>query len=184
MRDEKPLFDLAQQLRTAVETNREEGGSRVEEVAVTLLPDRRLSVSAPVERDGAVYGLLQADTAAPAPRPARASGGVVADVAKIVLPLLVLLWLGFRGERTSAVPAPALAAVAGLLLARRSLDGRPPRQHRALECEPGRRGRGGAGRGGRRRARPAGAGRDRRRRGCAPRTGELGRAIASVSRSA
>ena len=117
VRDEKPIFDLAQQLRTAVETNREEGGVRVEEVAVVPLPDRRLAVSVPVEREGIVYGLLQAETTGDAPPPARSLGRIAADVAKIALPLLVLLWLGFGGRRAAAVPLPALTVVAGLLLA-------------------------------------------------------------------
>ncbi len=117
VRDEKPLFDLAQQLRTAVETNREEGKARVEEVAVALLPDRRLSLAVPVERAGSVYALLQAETVAAAPPPARALGRIAADVAKIALPLLVLLWIGFGGKRSVKIPAAALVVVAALLLA-------------------------------------------------------------------
>lgn len=117
VRDEKPLFDLAQQLRTAVETNREEGGSRVEEVAVAPLADRRLSVAVPVEREGGVYGLLQAETAVAAPPAEGALGPLAADVAKIVLPLLLLLWFGFGGGRGARVPAGALAATIALLLA-------------------------------------------------------------------
>ena len=117
VRDEKPLFDLAQQLRTAVETNREEGAARVEEVAVTVLADRRIAASVPVERDGLVYGLLQAETVAAAPPPVRSLGGIAADVAKVALPLLLLLWFGFGGARSRWIPGPALVALAGLLLA-------------------------------------------------------------------
>lgn len=58
-RDEKPLFDQAERLRAAIETNRSEGGARKEEIEAANTPSGSLALAAPVEKDGAVVGMVQ-----------------------------------------------------------------------------------------------------------------------------
>ncbi len=58
-RDEKSIFDRGQRLRAAVETNRDEGVSRKDEVETEKLPDGTFSLAAPVEKDGAVIGMVE-----------------------------------------------------------------------------------------------------------------------------
>jgi arabinogalactan oligomer/maltooligosaccharide transport system permease protein len=62
-REEKPLYDRGQRLRAAVETNRQEGVARKEEIEVEAVPSGGLSLAAPVEREGAVVGLVEMETA-------------------------------------------------------------------------------------------------------------------------
>jgi len=64
-RDEKPLFDLAQLLRAAVENNRDPSAPRKEEVVFSPREDGALEVAAPLERDGGVVGMVQVVAAAP-----------------------------------------------------------------------------------------------------------------------
>jgi arabinogalactan oligomer/maltooligosaccharide transport system permease protein len=113
-RDEKALFDLGEQLRAAVETNRDEGRAREDEVAVAPLEGGRWSVAAPVELAGRVVGLVAAETR-PAPAPPRdALPAVFLDLAKPVLPLLVLLVVARRSPRLGR--PRALLALAGALV--------------------------------------------------------------------
>ncbi len=58
-REEKPLYDRGQRLRAAVETNREEGTARKVEVETEALPTGGRQLSAPVEVDGAVVGMVE-----------------------------------------------------------------------------------------------------------------------------
>jgi arabinogalactan oligomer/maltooligosaccharide transport system permease protein len=61
-RDEKWLFDLGQELRAAVDTNREEGGYRKEQVAIERPGGGRIIVAMPLASTGeGVWGLLRAD---------------------------------------------------------------------------------------------------------------------------
>ncbi|HEX5856358.1 MAG TPA: sugar ABC transporter permease [Thermoanaerobaculia bacterium] len=76
-REEKPLFDRGQRLRSAVETNRQEGVARKEEIEVEVLPAGGLTLAAPVERDGAVVGLVEMETARPARNPVPLAGVAV-----------------------------------------------------------------------------------------------------------
>ncbi|MGZ5429765.1 MAG: carbohydrate ABC transporter permease [Thermoanaerobaculia bacterium] len=68
-REEKPLYDRGQRLRAAVETNRQEGKARKEEIEVEALPSGGLTLAAPVEKDGAVAGLVEIETARSARAP-------------------------------------------------------------------------------------------------------------------
>jgi len=114
-REEKPLFDLGQRLRAAVEAARAEGRAREDQVAVERLAGGGLSVAAPVEREGAVVGLVLLEIGpAPSPEPSRVAGYFLA-VAKPVLPFLVLLAIFFRGARAARLRA-ALVGVGALLL--------------------------------------------------------------------
>jgi len=60
-RSEKPLFDLAAQLRANAENNRAEGIKRLEEIAVEALPGGLLRVSAPVQVGDAYWGVAQVE---------------------------------------------------------------------------------------------------------------------------
>lgn len=61
-REEKPLFDLGQSLRAAVQGNREGGGARSAEISLERRPDGVLALSAPLERNGEVVGMVQMET--------------------------------------------------------------------------------------------------------------------------
>jgi arabinogalactan oligomer/maltooligosaccharide transport system permease protein len=89
VREEKPYFDLGQELRAAVETNRDEGAAREEELRLETLAGGWLRVAAPVERaaadmeQSAVVGLVQIETApelppTPAASPLAALGALAA----------------------------------------------------------------------------------------------------------
>ncbi len=117
MLDEKPLFDLGQKLRAAVEGNREgaEGAARAPEISMDRGRARegRLSLAAPLERDGQVTGqvtgMVQMDT-----RTRREAGAFawLPFLAAWLAPVLVLFLLSFvLGERRWW-----LAAVAAVLL--------------------------------------------------------------------
>jgi arabinogalactan oligomer / maltooligosaccharide transport system permease protein len=68
-REEKPLYDRAQRLRAAVETNRQEGIPRKDEIEVERLQGSALSLAGPLEKDGDVVGMAEIRTAGPAPAP-------------------------------------------------------------------------------------------------------------------
>ncbi len=61
-REEKPLYDLGQELRGNIETNISEKTKREEEVSLER-KDGRVLIAAPVEKDGSVIGLVQIDSA-------------------------------------------------------------------------------------------------------------------------
>ncbi len=63
-KDEKPLYDQGQRLRAAVDTNREEGAARKGEIEVAARPGGGWTLALPVEVNGAVSGVVQADLAA------------------------------------------------------------------------------------------------------------------------
>jgi arabinogalactan oligomer/maltooligosaccharide transport system permease protein len=65
-RDEKPLYDLGQNLRAAVEENRQgaEGAARRPEIGLERRAGGVLSLAAPVERGGEVVGMAQMETQA------------------------------------------------------------------------------------------------------------------------
>lgn len=124
-REEKPLFDLAQKLRAAVEQNREaeadatedarDEGGRQEEIAVERLPGGGLALAAPVERAGEVVGMVQMETA-----PARDAAGVpwLPALAAGLVPVLLFVPLAWAiGERRALLAAASalllVAAVAG-----------------------------------------------------------------------
>ncbi len=68
-REEKPLYDRAQRIATAVRTNREEQGGRKDEVEVERLPSGGLSLAAPLDLDGAPVGIVELETAPLPPAP-------------------------------------------------------------------------------------------------------------------
>lgn len=112
--EEKPLFDLGQKLRAAVEGNREgaEGAARAPEIAIERKPES-LSLAAPLERDGQVIGMVQMDT-----RTRREAGAfswgpfLAAWLAPVIVLLLLSLILGER--RWVLLGAGAVLLVAAL----------------------------------------------------------------------
>ncbi|MEW6368925.1 MAG: sugar ABC transporter permease [Acidobacteriota bacterium] len=109
-RDEKPIYDRGQRLRAAIETNREEGGARKDEIEIAALPSGGLSIAAPLETDGNVTGLVEIETAPPsqlAPRPNPA-----AAIGLLVVPILVFL----MAARTVGERRNALAILAAVLV--------------------------------------------------------------------
>lgn len=110
--DEKPLYDKAQELRAAVETNREEGGARKAEVDIQPQEDGSLLLAAPVEVEGQVAGMVELATPALA-RPAPPSP--LAALAFFFIPALVWLGLSFvLRSQWLLVATSAVALVAGL----------------------------------------------------------------------
>jgi arabinogalactan oligomer/maltooligosaccharide transport system permease protein len=114
-RDEKPLYDLGQRLRAAVEANAQgaEGAARAPELGFERRPDGALALAAPLEPAGTVTGdvtgMVQMETR-PAVEPAAFSW--LPFLAAWLAPVLALFLLSFvLGERRWA-----LAAVAALLL--------------------------------------------------------------------
>jgi arabinogalactan oligomer/maltooligosaccharide transport system permease protein len=114
-REEKPLYDLGQQLRAAVETNREEGRPRKHEVEAARAEGGELTLAAPLELDGQVAGMVelraggQAAGTASGASPLRALGAFGGAVAAfLVLSLLA-------GGRRWLLLVLAVAATAGAL---------------------------------------------------------------------
>ena len=109
-RDEKPLYDLGQRLRTAVTTNREEGGARKEEIEISTTHAGALALAAPVAGDGAVLGIVAVETQ-PLPAPGRPSllYAFLAWVGPVVLFLLLALLVG---ERRAWLAAAAVCSLA------------------------------------------------------------------------
>jgi arabinogalactan oligomer/maltooligosaccharide transport system permease protein len=110
-RDEKPLYDLGQKLRAAVEANRQgaEGAARQPEFGFERQPDGVLALAAPVERGGEVIGMVQMETRATPEAPTLVW---LPFVCFCLAPVLALVLLSFvLGERRWL-----LAAAAALLL--------------------------------------------------------------------
>ncbi len=136
-RDEKPLYDLGQALRAAVETNLKEGRAWKEEIDVQTLAGDRLELAGPVqegpvtegpaEADGQVAGAVLVETGAEAPRGgAPASGaGTLATLAALLVPLVLLVALRplLAGRGVAALAVAALLLVAATWFhGRRGLD--------------------------------------------------------------
>lgn len=110
-RDEKPLYDLGQKLRAAVEGNRQgaEGAAREPEIGVERRANGVLSLAAPVERNGEIVGMVQMETRA---RPEPTAFPWLAFLAAWLAPVVGLGLLSLAlGERRWL-----LAAAAALLL--------------------------------------------------------------------
>jgi arabinogalactan oligomer/maltooligosaccharide transport system permease protein len=111
-REEKPLYDRGQRLRAAVETNREEGTARKQEIEQEPGQGRVL-FSAPVETDGAVTGMVDLET----PVAGQSEQPPMAPVLLAsFLPLLLLLAVSFAPLRRQwhLVATAAVIFVAGL----------------------------------------------------------------------
>lgn len=113
-REEKPLFDLGQELRANVETNIAEGVSRKKQIDVVRIDRTRLRVAVPYAADGKVVGFVQIEqhVAAPAPPPAAGRAAVVI----VVLPALFLIGSWFLPRRAADSGKPWLRYGIALLL--------------------------------------------------------------------
>jgi arabinogalactan oligomer/maltooligosaccharide transport system permease protein len=108
-REEKPLYDEAERLRAAVETNESEGAPRVEEIEVAAKRAGGLRLASPIERDHAVVGMVQMETA---PSLSRARPSLAVAFLCFAAPLLLFALLSLAaGERKWI-----LALLAALLL--------------------------------------------------------------------
>ena len=109
-REEKDIYDRGQRLRAAVETNRQEGAGRKDEIERERLADGSLSLAAPIERDGEVVGIVEVRRLPPPPAPHPA---LVTTLSYVVAPVVLFALLALAiGEKK--VP---LGIVAALLLA-------------------------------------------------------------------
>ena len=107
---EKPIYDVAQELRAAVQTNREEGSPRKDEIHTVHLPSGGIAVTAPLQRGEDVVGMVQLEMAPQghAHRPALLQA-VAAWLLPVALFLLLSIPLGAR-------PVPLLITAAALLV--------------------------------------------------------------------
>src|SRR6185295_16443364 len=61
--NEKPLYDMAAQLRTDVQANREKGQKREKEIEPVTVPGPAEAIAAPLELDGSVAGMVVLESA-------------------------------------------------------------------------------------------------------------------------
>jgi len=107
--EEKPLFDRAGNLRTAVDTNRTENGALKQEVESESLPNGRLSLAAPVEEEGAVVSSVSLES--PPVKPVAPALPVA--LAALLVPILLVAGLGFAlGEKRVPLLVAALLVTA------------------------------------------------------------------------
>ncbi len=114
--EEKPLYDQAQRLRAAVETNHQEGAARKPEIEAAPASGGRVAVAAPLEKDGAVVGMATLETVPlpSAPRPDWLFPILVVIVAGAVF-WLVTLAVGERRVLLAATASVALVAAMAVL---------------------------------------------------------------------
>ncbi|HEV8580362.1 MAG TPA: sugar ABC transporter permease [Thermoanaerobaculia bacterium] len=108
---EKPLYDLGQKLRAAVEGNGEgaEGAARAPEIAIERRPQGVLLLAAPLERSGEVIGMVQMETRA---EHEPAAFAWVPFLAAWIAPVVALLLLSLvLGERRWLLAAAAAAVL-------------------------------------------------------------------------
>ncbi len=108
-REEKGIYDQGQRLRAAVETNRQEGGARKEEIEIGRASSGGLLLAAPLERDGAVVGMAAVETS-PVPR-APSTGWLLPLLAAVAG--IGVYWVAAMavGERRGALAAAACAVL-------------------------------------------------------------------------
>jgi arabinogalactan oligomer/maltooligosaccharide transport system permease protein len=114
-REEKPLFDLANQLRAAVQTNAAEGVMRRKTIQVDVPTAGRIAVSVPYRVDGEVAGLVQLSVR-PMAREVSAAGGWTLPLALLGAAFAVGALLRVNAERRFDI-GRALAVVALLAMA-------------------------------------------------------------------
>lgn len=114
VREEKDLYDQAQRLRAAVETNRQEGVSRKDEVEIERTAGGGFRIAAPVEPAGEVTGAVIAERPPPAAPPAAGWGGALLALLAAVGLFAALAWL--LGDRPAALAAAAVVLLAAAAL--------------------------------------------------------------------
>jgi arabinogalactan oligomer/maltooligosaccharide transport system permease protein len=119
-REEKGIYDRGQRLRAAVETNRQEGAARKEEIEIAASDGGALNLAGPIEKDGEVVGMVEIRTAGP---PAAPPAPVSTVLLFLIAPLAVYAAAALlAGERRVplAIAASAVLAVALFLFARQT----------------------------------------------------------------
>ncbi|MCI0442278.1 sugar ABC transporter permease [bacterium] len=91
-RDEKPIFDLGQRLRSAVQTNREEQVARKNEIEIQQIGNGAIRLAAPVEQDGSVTGFVMIETS-PSPQPS--TPAIFTPILIALIALAVFIGAGF-----------------------------------------------------------------------------------------
>ncbi|MEW5756969.1 MAG: sugar ABC transporter permease [Pseudomonadota bacterium] len=99
-REEKPLYDLGQELRANVETNLAEGVFRKKQIDVVRLDQTHLRVAAPYSVAGNVVGFVQIEQRVAAPVPPSAAGKAALLIAMPLALFLFGTW--FLPRRTDA----------------------------------------------------------------------------------
>jgi arabinogalactan oligomer / maltooligosaccharide transport system permease protein len=112
-REEKDIYDRGQRLRAAVETNRQEGAARKEEIEITAGEKGGLNLGGPLERDGEVVGMVEIRTAGP---PAEPSVPIAIALLYLIAPLAVYAAVAvLAGERFALLATAAAVLLAGVL---------------------------------------------------------------------
>lgn len=117
-REEKPLYDLGQNLRAAVDTNIQEQRAFKNEIDIQKLPSGGLALAGPVEEGEKVAGAVLTETTPPQQQ----AGGTnwLQTLAVLLLPILLMLGLlKVLGDR----PLVSLLAAAVLVIAATALYG-------------------------------------------------------------
>ncbi len=112
-RDEKTIYDQGQHLRAAVQTNRDEGVSRKEEIEIAAGPSGVLVLSTPIEEDSLVTGYAQIEVPARGSLPT--AGWIAPSLAVAAAVLLFLLLSTWAGERRTALAVLSTILLVGVL---------------------------------------------------------------------
>ncbi|PTL82929.1 carbohydrate ABC transporter permease [Vitiosangium sp. GDMCC 1.1324] len=107
-REEKPLYDRGQRLRAAVEINREESTARKLEIETEALPDGRRLLSAPVEVDGSVVGMVELATV---PQEVPLEPGLGALLLWLLLPVALCAGASFVVRRQGVLVVVSVVAL-------------------------------------------------------------------------
>jgi arabinogalactan oligomer/maltooligosaccharide transport system permease protein len=119
-REEKDFYDRGQRLRAAVETNRQEGIARKEEIEIRESRGA-LTLAGPLERDGEVVGVVEVRSAGqPTAPPVPVSTALLYLIAPLAAYAAVALLVKER-RAPLAITASAVLAVALFLFARQTL---------------------------------------------------------------
>jgi arabinogalactan oligomer/maltooligosaccharide transport system permease protein len=111
-REEKPLYDRSQRIAAAVQTNREEQHARKQEIEAAPA-GARLSLAGPLEKNGAVVGIVEIETA---PQPVSTQAGWAGFLLALIAPIAVFGGLAFLlGEKPLPLLAAAVVCVAASL---------------------------------------------------------------------
>jgi arabinogalactan oligomer/maltooligosaccharide transport system permease protein len=119
-REEKDFYDRGQRLRAAVETNRQEGIARKEEIEIRESRGA-LTLAGPLERDGEVVGVVEVRSAGqPTAPPVPVSTALLYLIAPLAAYAAVAL-LVKEHRAPLAITASAVLAIALFLFARQTL---------------------------------------------------------------